>query len=199
MSRPRPLNEMFPGASVEALDLMRLCMMFNPTKRISAKDAMRHPYCVQFHNPEDEAGFERTIAIPIDDNTKLTVSDYRDRLYNEVLRKKKEQRRSHRRTLEMQQQQQVVSQQPYASHASQNTAPYPQASSGSRPAHGSSGQVHGGVAHQSRSQGVPAGAQPQYHAAPGADYGQPAQQAYYQGGQPGVYDKYHGAQPGVHA
>ena len=133
MSRPRPLNEMFPGASVEALDLMRLCMMFNPTKRISAKDAMRHPYCVQFHNPEDESGFERTIAIPIDDNTKLTVADYRDRLYNEVLRKKKEQRRSHRRALEMQQQQQVVSQQQYAAHPSQNTAPYPQSSSASRP------------------------------------------------------------------
>jgi mitogen-activated protein kinase 15 len=200
MSRPRPLNEMFPGASVEALDLMRLCMMFNPTKRISAKDAMRHPYCVQFHNPEDESGFERTIAIPIDDNTKLTVADYRDRLYNEVLRKKKEQRRSHRRALEMQQQQQVVSQQQYAAHPSQNTAPYPQSSSASRPSH----QSAGGVVHQSRSQAAPGGAAPQYHAAPGgADYGQPAQHQYYQqqGGQPGYHDHRGAAPPGsgVHA
>ncbi|CAK9020159.1 Extracellular signal-regulated kinase 2 (ERK2) (Defective in aggregation protein C) (MAP kinase 2), partial [Durusdinium trenchii] len=112
MSRPRPLSEMFPSASVEALDLLRLCLQFNPNKRITAKDALRHPYVVQFHNPDDEFDCDRTIRIPIDDNTKLTVQDYRDRLYNEVLKKKKEQRRSHRRNLEMQQQSQtaVVSQ-----------------------------------------------------------------------------------------
>jgi len=32
--------------------------------------------------------------MPIDDNTKLTVADYRDRLYNEVLKRKKEQRKA---------------------------------------------------------------------------------------------------------
>merc|ERR1719456_465619 len=102
VSRPRSLGEMFPSASVEALDLLRLCLQFNPSRRISAKEVLRHPYVVQFHNPEDEFECDRTIRIPIDDNTKLTVQDYRDRLYNEVLKKKKEQRRSHRRNLEMQ-------------------------------------------------------------------------------------------------
>merc|ERR1719476_177825 len=106
VSRPRPLNEMFPSATQEALDLLRICMQFNPNKRISAGDALRHPYVVQFHNPEDEFDCDRVIRIPIDDNTKLTVQDYRERLYNEVLKKKKEQRRSHRRNLELQQQQQ---------------------------------------------------------------------------------------------
>lgn len=121
VGRPRPLNEMFPSASPEALDLLRKCMYFNPAKRLSAHEAMRHPYVLQFHNPEDEFECDRAIRIPIDDNIKLTVQDYRDRLYNEVLRKKKEQRRSHRRALEMQQEQQhqqqaraVFSQQQYA-------------------------------------------------------------------------------------
>merc|ERR1719375_1492186 len=104
MSRPRALGEMFPSASAEALDLLRLCLQFNPNRRISAKDAVKHPYVVQFHNPEDEFDCDRAIWIPIDDNTKLTVQDYRDRLYNEVLKKKKEQRRLHRRNLEVQQQ-----------------------------------------------------------------------------------------------
>merc|ERR1719515_645864 len=103
MSRPKPLSDMFPQASVEALDLLRLCLQFNPSKRVSARDGLRHPYVVQFHNPEDEFDCDRAIRIPIDDNTKLTVADYRERLYNEVLRKKKEQRRTHRRNLEMQQ------------------------------------------------------------------------------------------------
>merc|ERR1740120_169492 len=96
------MNEMFPSASLEALDLIRTCLGFNPSKRIIAKDALRHPYVVQFHNPDDEFDCAQTIAIPIDDNTKLTVQDYRERLYLEVLRKKKEQRRSHRRNLEQQ-------------------------------------------------------------------------------------------------
>merc|ERR1711959_355311 len=121
--RSRPLNEMFPTASVEALDLLRLCVQFNQQKRPSANDGLRHPYVLQFHNPEDEFDCDRPIRIPIDDNTKLTVQDYRDRLYNEVLKKKKEQRRSHQRNLEMQQQQQqqqVVSQQQYTQHSSQS-------------------------------------------------------------------------------
>merc|ERR1719296_148994 len=133
-TQPRPLNEMFPTASYEALDLMRICMQFNPDRRLSAKEALRHPYVVQFHNPEDEYDCERPIRIPIDDNTKLTVHDYRDRLYNEVLKKKKEQRRSHRRQLEMQQaaaQQQVQAQ----AHAPQQAPP------------GSAGQVHGSSHH----------------------------------------------------
>merc|ERR1740117_2149444 len=97
------MNQMYPTGSAEAIDLMRQTMMFNPSKRLSAHDACRHPCVEQFHNPEDEYDCKQAIRIPIDDNTKLTVQDYRERLYNEVLRKKKEQRRSHRRNLEMQQ------------------------------------------------------------------------------------------------
>lgn len=110
-TRGRRLSEMFPSASKEALDLMKCCLQFNPNKRISAKDGLRHPYVVQFHNPEDEWECDRVIRIPIDDNTKLTVQDYRDRLYADVLRKKKEQRRSHRRNLEEQAAQQAATQQ----------------------------------------------------------------------------------------
>eukprot|EP00442_Polarella_glacialis_P009374 CAMPEP_0115143992 /NCGR_PEP_ID=MMETSP0227-20121206/61135_1 /TAXON_ID=89957 /ORGANISM="Polarella glacialis, Strain CCMP 1383" /LENGTH=484 /DNA_ID=CAMNT_0002552995 /DNA_START=89 /DNA_END=1543 /DNA_ORIENTATION=- len=203
MSRARPLNEMFPSASVEALDLIRLCLQFNPTKRVSAKEALRHPYVVQFHNPEDEFDCDRTIRIPIDDNTKLTVQDYRERLYNEVLKKKKEQRRSHRRNLEMQQQQ-VVSQQQYDPR-SQQQAPYAgQSSSGQQAVHHSSHQsssVHRSTPPGSGAPGshhaAPQG-QPQYYAAPaGGDY-QPQQpqqqQQYYQGGQQQQQQQ----QPGYH-
>jgi len=102
--RPRPLSEMFPGAPVEALDLMRLCFQFNPTGRIGAKEALRHPFVVQFHDPDAEVECDHVIQIPIDDNTKLKVNDYREQIYTEVIRKKKEQRRSHRRRLEEQQQ-----------------------------------------------------------------------------------------------
>lgn len=212
MSRPRPLNEMFPSASVEALDLLRLCLQFNPNKRVSAREMLRHPYVVQFHNPEDEFDCDRTIRIPIDDNTKLTVQDYRDRLYNEVLKKKKEQRRSHRRNLEMQQQQVVVSQQQYQ-HAAPSAGGQqaPSYSQGGSSGHGSMSH-HASQQHavhrssHSSAQGV-APASQGHAVAQGHYAAQPQQPQYHQGGaQPGYHDQYHqykssgmGQQPGMHA
>lgn len=84
------LEAMFPSASPEALDLMSKLMHFNPDKRISAEEALRHPYCAQFHNPADEPVAASMITIPIDDNTKYTIAEYRDRLYMEIVKRKKE-------------------------------------------------------------------------------------------------------------
>lgn len=65
------LEATFPSASPEALDLLRKLLHFNPDKRISPEEALRHPYCAQFHNPHDEPVAPGTITIPIDDNTKV--------------------------------------------------------------------------------------------------------------------------------
>lgn len=92
-TRQRSLAEMVPKASADALDLMRQCLQFNPAKRISADDSLRHPYVAQFHNPEDEPVAEEPIKIRIDDNTKYSASDYRERLYREIAKKKREARR----------------------------------------------------------------------------------------------------------
>uniref|UniRef100_A0A7S1CKN0 Protein kinase domain-containing protein n=1 Tax=Bicosoecida sp. CB-2014 TaxID=1486930 RepID=A0A7S1CKN0_9STRA len=91
-TRPRALSEMFPTASAEALDLLRLCLQFNPDKRITAHQALRHPYVAQFHNVDDEPACPRIIKIDIDDNTKYTFADYREKLYKEIARKKKDAR-----------------------------------------------------------------------------------------------------------
>ena len=65
------LESTFPSASPDALDLLARLMHFNPDRRISPEDALRHPYCAQFHNPQDEPTAPATITIPIDDNTKV--------------------------------------------------------------------------------------------------------------------------------
>jgi hypothetical protein len=59
----------------------------------SAEEALRHPYVNQFHNPDDEPSCSRVITIPINDNHKYTIAEYRDRLYQEIVKKKKELRR----------------------------------------------------------------------------------------------------------
>jgi len=224
MSRPRSLHEMFPSATMEALDLLRLCTQFNPMKRLPAKEALRHPYVAQFHNPEDEFDCDRAIRIPIDDNTKLTVQDYRERLYNDVLKKKKEQRRSHRRNLELQQrqQQQQVSasaapqpgsqqqqqppQQQYVAQSAVSQQPYRRPSgSGQHGEPGAPGQHgaqvrHGGSAHSTTS--AASSAPPQYaqsgqgHAVPHGHH-QPAQYGSQSaGGSSYQYSQPQRAQPG---
>ena len=76
---------------------MRMCLQFNPEKRCSAEEAIRHPYVAQFHNPDDEPVAARAVQILIDDNTKYSAADYRERLYREIAKKKKEARRARRK------------------------------------------------------------------------------------------------------
>lgn len=89
----RDLRVMFPSASPEAADLLHKLLQFNPHKRITSEEALRHPYVAQFHNPADEPSAMRLITIPINDNTKYTIAEYRDTLYSEIVRRKKEMRR----------------------------------------------------------------------------------------------------------
>jgi mitogen-activated protein kinase 15 len=92
-TKTKPLHEFFPTASDEALDLLRNLLKFNPFKRFTAEQALKHPYVTQFHNPADEPVCDKIIRISIDDNVKFTIKDYRDKLYQEILNKKKKQRK----------------------------------------------------------------------------------------------------------
>eukprot|EP01029_Cantina_marsupialis_P021608 TRINITY_DN5204_c0_g2_i1.p1 TRINITY_DN5204_c0_g2~~TRINITY_DN5204_c0_g2_i1.p1 ORF type:complete len:357 (+),score=89.39 TRINITY_DN5204_c0_g2_i1:64-1134(+) len=92
-SKPVSMSELFPSASPEALDLLKLCLTFNPSKRVTAAAALRHPYVARFHNPDDEPSCPRAISINLDDNTKLTADDYRTKMYKEIIRRKKEARK----------------------------------------------------------------------------------------------------------
>jgi len=89
--RKRSLPASF-SASPDALDLMHKLLEFNPAKRLSADGALKHPYLAQFFTG-DEPTSPNVVAISIDDNTKYTVQDYRDKLYKEVVQKKKANRR----------------------------------------------------------------------------------------------------------
>ncbi len=48
----------------------RRLLQFNPGKRLSAEDALRHPYVAQFHAAHEEPSAPGIITIPINDNTK---------------------------------------------------------------------------------------------------------------------------------
>ena len=67
-TKSKKLRDIFPTASDDALDLLRNLLQFNPTKRLSAEQALKHPYVAQFHNPQEEPICDKKIFIPIDDN-----------------------------------------------------------------------------------------------------------------------------------
>ena len=90
----RPLKELVPGASEDLIDFLQRCFQFNPKKRSTVANLLEHKYLSQFHDPNSEPGFPHIIRIPLDDNMRLSVNDYRSRLYDQVIMKKKEIKRS---------------------------------------------------------------------------------------------------------
>jgi len=92
-TQPTRLQEIYPHASEEALDLLRQCLQFNPLKRITTEQALNHPYVSAFHNEEEEIVCDHVIKISIDDDHKYSISEYRNVLYQEIVAKKKESRR----------------------------------------------------------------------------------------------------------
>ncbi|KAK3600390.1 hypothetical protein CHS0354_016006 [Potamilus streckersoni] len=92
--RPRKnLEEMFTDAPKDALDLLKKLLHFNPDKRITAEEALRHPYVSRFHNPADEISLNYDALPPLPDDVQLTVDEYRNKLYEMIMKKKADRRR----------------------------------------------------------------------------------------------------------
>ncbi len=50
----RSWAQVFPKASRETVEILDLLLQFSPDKRITATQALAHPYFVALHNPEYE-------------------------------------------------------------------------------------------------------------------------------------------------
>ena len=77
----RPLEEMIPNAPPDGLDLLKLLLQFNPEKRLTAEEALLHPFVSKFHKSADEVSLTYDVVPPVDDDVQLTVNEYRDKLY----------------------------------------------------------------------------------------------------------------------
>ncbi|XP_029370391.1 mitogen-activated protein kinase 15 [Echeneis naucrates] len=84
-----PLEDLFQ-ASVppDALDLLRGLLVFNPDKRLTAEQALEHPYVARFHNPAKEPAVNYDVVLPVDDDVQLSVVQYRNKLYEMILERR---------------------------------------------------------------------------------------------------------------
>ncbi|CAH1772299.1 unnamed protein product [Owenia fusiformis] len=87
------LEEMIPDAPDDAIDMLKKLLHFNPGKRMTADEALRHPYLSRFHNPAEELGIGRDVKPPLSDDIQLSVNEYREKLYEMIMEKKLERRR----------------------------------------------------------------------------------------------------------
>jgi mitogen-activated protein kinase 15 len=71
-----------------AIDLLVKLLQFNPNKRLTAEQALEHPYVKDFHNKAEEIVCDHKIKIPLDDMTKYSQGEYRKKLYEVVLQRK---------------------------------------------------------------------------------------------------------------
>jgi mitogen-activated protein kinase 15 len=79
---------------MKALDLLKHALQFNPEKRITAEQALEHPYVEQFHDAASEPACEFIIQIAISDDQKLSIKEYRDALYKDVIAGSRRHRKS---------------------------------------------------------------------------------------------------------
>ena len=90
--KTKSIKALFPTANSTELDFLNRLLQFNPTKRMKVEEALRHPYVSEFHEQykETEIYSNKIIKIPIDDNIKYSVKEYRQKLYDDILKRKKE-------------------------------------------------------------------------------------------------------------
>ncbi|XP_055981392.1 mitogen-activated protein kinase 15 [Sorex fumeus] len=81
---PRPLDTLLPpDTPPEALDLLGKLLVFAPDKRLSAAQALRHPYVQRFHCPASEWALDSAVRLP-GQQERLSEREFRNRLYRMV-------------------------------------------------------------------------------------------------------------------
>ncbi|XP_036143448.1 mitogen-activated protein kinase 15 isoform X2 [Monomorium pharaonis] len=81
-NRPRrTLRDLLPEVSREALDLISNLIVFNPTQRFTAVEALEHPYVADFHRRGNEPERGSSVVPLLSDDVQLSVDEYRNKLY----------------------------------------------------------------------------------------------------------------------
>ncbi|CAI5728316.1 unnamed protein product [Peronospora destructor] len=83
---PRPkrnLQDMYPGAEPEAIDLLTWMLKMNPRKRATLDEALSHKYLASIRSLEEEIVAPGTIQLEFDEK-KMNVTEIRQRMVSEI-------------------------------------------------------------------------------------------------------------------
>ncbi|KAJ1762548.1 MAPK protein hog1 [Coemansia sp. RSA 1935] len=81
---PVPFSTRFPSIDPLAIDLLEKMLVFDPRKRITATEALAHPYLETYHDEADEPGAESVFDWSFND-ADLPVEEWKVMMYNEIL------------------------------------------------------------------------------------------------------------------
>ena len=82
-----PLNHLYRQADIASIDLLNKLLRFDPSKRFSVSDCLKHPYLSQLHCPQDEPEsplLDIATNFPFDGKKVISSLDLRETVINEV-------------------------------------------------------------------------------------------------------------------
>ncbi|XP_067637279.1 extracellular signal-regulated kinase 7 [Eurosta solidaginis] len=82
--RKTSLSEMLDNAPEDAVNMVKSLLVLDPLARLTAKQALGHPYVEKFRNSIPEIELNVDILPPFRDDVRLTVPEYRSKLYEIV-------------------------------------------------------------------------------------------------------------------
>ncbi len=82
--KPVSKKDWFSNCPSDALDVITKCLSFNPDKRPTMLEIIKHPYLKEFFHKQDIIDAPGKIRVQINDNLKLTLKEYRGLIYKIV-------------------------------------------------------------------------------------------------------------------
>jgi len=84
---PGTFDQVFSGVKdVEALDLLRKCLLFDCDERITIEQALAHPYLKKLHQPNDEPVDDVVSAFDFEfELFSLSSKEYKKLIYDEIM------------------------------------------------------------------------------------------------------------------
>ncbi len=78
-----PWKQLYPTASDLSLNMLDYLLTFNPNRRVSVEDALKHPYLAQYYDPSDEpiAPHPFTFDMELDD---LPLPELKQLIFDEI-------------------------------------------------------------------------------------------------------------------